>query len=33
MAFDSANNADKLLSPLLTKFTVIYLKPYIKEEY
>jgi len=26
--FASANNADKLLAPLLTRFTVIHLKPY-----
>jgi len=28
--FASANNADKLLAPLLTRFTVIHLKPYTK---
>ena len=31
--FASANNADKLLAPLLTRFTVIHLKPYTKEEF
>ena len=31
--FASANYADKLLAPLLTRFTVIYLKPYTKEEF
>jgi replication-associated recombination protein RarA len=31
--FASTNNADKLLAPLLTRFTVIHLKPYTKEEY
>jgi len=31
--FASANNADKLLAPFLTRFTVIYLKPYTFEEF
>jgi MoxR-like ATPase len=31
--FASANNADKLLPPLLTRFTVIHLKPYTKEDF
>jgi DNA replicative helicase MCM subunit Mcm2 (Cdc46/Mcm family) len=31
--FASANDADKLLAPLLTRFTVIHLKPYTKEEF
>ena len=31
--FASANDADKLLSPLLTRFTVIHLRPYTKEEF
>ena len=31
--FASANNADKLLAPLLTRFTIIHLKPYTKEEF
>ena len=30
--FASANT-DKLLSPLLTRFTIIHLKPYTKEEF
>ena len=30
--FASANDADKLLAPLLTRFTVIHLKPYTKED-
>lgn len=33
MGFVSANNADKLLVPLLTRFTIIHLKPYTKEEF
>src|SRR6185312_11157532 len=31
--FASSNDADKLLAPLLTRFTVIHLKPYTKEEF
>jgi len=31
--FSSANNADILIAPLLTRFTVIHLKPYTKEEF
>jgi ATP-dependent Lon protease len=31
--FASSNDADKLLTPLLTRFTVIHLKPYTKEEF
>ena len=31
--FAIANDADKLLAPLLTRFTVIHLKPYTKEEF
>ena len=31
--FASANNTDKLLSPLLTRFTIIHLKPYTREEF
>ena len=31
--FASANNADRLLTPLLTRFTIIHLKPYTKEEF
>ncbi|MGC2427651.1 MAG: hypothetical protein WA421_11490 [Nitrososphaeraceae archaeon] len=31
--FASANNIDKLLPPLLTRFTVIHLKPYTREEF
>jgi 4-oxalocrotonate tautomerase len=31
--FASANDADKLLAPLFTRFTVIHLKPYTKEEF
>jgi Holliday junction DNA helicase RuvB len=31
--FASANNADKLLPPLLTRFTVIPFKPYTREEF
>jgi Holliday junction DNA helicase RuvB len=31
--FASANDADKLLAPLLTRFTVIHLKSYTKEEF
>ena len=31
--FVSANNANKLLAPLLTRFTVIHLKPYTKGEF
>jgi len=31
--FASANDADKLLPPLLTRFTAIHLKPYTKEEF
>jgi len=31
--FASANDADKLLAPLLTRFTIIHLKPYTKEEF
>ena len=31
--FASANNTDKFLSTLLTRFTVIHLKPYSKEEF
>jgi holliday junction DNA helicase RuvB len=31
--FASANNAHKLLPPLLTRFTVIHLKPYTKKEF
>ena len=31
--FASANNADRLLAPLLTRFTIIHLKPYTKEEF
>jgi ATP-dependent Lon protease len=31
--FSSANNADILLAPLLTRFTVIHLKPYTKDEF
>ena len=30
--FASSNDAGKLLAPLLTRFTVIHLKPYTKEE-
>ena len=30
--FASANDADKLLAPLFTRFTVIHLKPYTKED-
>lgn len=31
--FASSNDAGKLLAPLLTRFTVIHLKPYTKEEF
>jgi hypothetical protein len=31
--FSSANNADILIAPLLTRFTVIHLKPYTKDEF
>ena len=31
--FAIANNVDKLLAPLLTRFTVIHLKPYTFEEF
>ncbi|MGN6631211.1 MAG: hypothetical protein ACTHKP_03095 [Nitrososphaeraceae archaeon] len=31
--FSSANKADILIAPLLTRFTVIHLKPYTKEEF
>ena len=31
--FSSANNAHILIAPLLTRFTVIHLKPYTKEEF
>ncbi len=31
--FVSANNTDKLLAPLLTRFTVIHLKHYAREEF
>ena len=31
--FAGANNADKLLSPLLARFTIIHLKPSTKEEF
>ena len=31
--FVSANNTDKLLPPLLTRFTVIHLKHYAREEF
>ena len=33
MVFARPNDADKLLAPLLTRFTVIHLKPYTKEEF
>ena len=31
--FASTNNSDKLLAQLLTRFTVIHLKPYTKKEF
>jgi holliday junction DNA helicase RuvB len=31
--FASSNDADKLLAPLLTRFSIIHLKPYTKEEF
>ena len=31
--FVSANNTDKLLTPLITRFTVIHLKHYAREEF
>jgi ATP-dependent Lon protease len=31
--FASSNDADKLLTPLITRFTVIHLKPYTEEEF